>query len=193
MSLSVSAFEKSVGLPNGYISKIKKNIGQDKLEQILRVYPQLSSSWLHYGQGEMLQGVPQPIEMDHNLIPLLPSFSLGISISEFLLSREDDYQRVISPIEGADFAIKMVCDSMSPEYPVGSTMITKKVSADLFLEWGKVYVIDTPNGIMVRRVMPAEGSDEVRCEAINVNYPPITTQRREVCGFYRVVLLMITK
>ncbi len=193
MSISVSAFERSVGLPNGYISKIKKNIGQDKLEEILRVYPQLRSPWLYYGEGEMLQSSGPQRDLSVHLIPMLPSFSLGMSIPEFLLTTEGEYEQVISPIEGVDFAIKMVCDSMTPEYPVGSTIIMNRVCADLFLEWGKVYLLDTPNGIMVRRVMPTDNCHEVRCESNNSNYPPINMSRNEIRGFYRVVLLMITK
>jgi len=52
------AFEKSVGFSNGaFASQLKNNrtIGVDKLENILRIYPDLNPSWLLTGEGEMLK------------------------------------------------------------------------------------------------------------------------------------------
>lgn len=52
------AFEKSVGFSNGaFASQLKNNrtIGIDKLENILRVYPDVNPSWLLTGEGEMLK------------------------------------------------------------------------------------------------------------------------------------------
>lgn len=52
------AFEKSVGFSNGaFASQLKNNrtIGIDKLENILRAYPDVNPSWLLTGEGEMLK------------------------------------------------------------------------------------------------------------------------------------------
>lgn len=57
--ISISAFEKSVGMSNASFSKAIKNngaIGTDKLENILSVYSDLSSEWLLTGKGNMLKG-----------------------------------------------------------------------------------------------------------------------------------------
>lgn len=59
--ISVSAFEKSIGMSNASFGKSLKNggaIGTDKLENILRVYSELSPIWLLTGKGEMLQASP---------------------------------------------------------------------------------------------------------------------------------------
>jgi len=56
--LSISAFEKSIGMSNASFGKSLKNggaIGTDKLENILKIYQDLSPSWLITGRGEMLQ------------------------------------------------------------------------------------------------------------------------------------------
>lgn len=55
--ISVSAFERSIGMSNASFGKsLKKGgaIGSDKLEIILRVYPDLSPDWLMTGAGNML-------------------------------------------------------------------------------------------------------------------------------------------
>lgn len=55
--IAVSAFEKSIGMANASFGKSLKNggtIGADKLEIILKVYPDLNAEWLLRGVGEML-------------------------------------------------------------------------------------------------------------------------------------------
>lgn len=55
--IAVSAFEKSIGMSNASFGKSLKNggaIGTDKLENILKTYPDLSPLWLICGIGNML-------------------------------------------------------------------------------------------------------------------------------------------
>lgn len=55
--ISVSAFERSIGMSNASFSKSLKNggaIGTDKLENILNVYSDLSTIWLLTGKGSMI-------------------------------------------------------------------------------------------------------------------------------------------
>ncbi len=55
--VKVSAFEKEIGMSNGsFASQLRNNktIGVDKLENILRKYPDLNPQWLLTGKGEML-------------------------------------------------------------------------------------------------------------------------------------------
>lgn len=56
--LSLRSFEASIGFSNGALtSQLKpgKTIGVDKLENILRVYEELSPDWLLTGKGAMLR------------------------------------------------------------------------------------------------------------------------------------------
>ena len=58
-SISVAAFEKSIGMSNASFGKCLKKggaIGTDKLENILSVYPDISPDWLLIGKGNMLKG-----------------------------------------------------------------------------------------------------------------------------------------
>lgn len=54
--ISISAFEKSVGMSNGAFGKCLHSggaIGSDKLEKILNVYKDISPYWLMCGEGSM--------------------------------------------------------------------------------------------------------------------------------------------
>lgn len=56
--IPISAFEKSIGMSNASFGKqLKKGgaIGTDKLENILKAYPEISPLWLLTGKGEMLR------------------------------------------------------------------------------------------------------------------------------------------
>lgn len=53
--LSNQEFEKSIGVSNGYIAKLKGSMGKEKLDYMLEVYSDLNRDWLLYGEGEMLK------------------------------------------------------------------------------------------------------------------------------------------
>lgn len=54
-NITKAEFERNCGLSNGYLNNIKGSLGADKLEGILRAYPDLSRDWLLYGEGSMLK------------------------------------------------------------------------------------------------------------------------------------------
>lgn len=60
-----SKFEKRIGAGNGFVNNIVKSIGGEKLQSISREFPELSTEWLLYGTGEMLNP-KQTITGDHN-------------------------------------------------------------------------------------------------------------------------------
>ncbi|MCL1942440.1 MAG: hypothetical protein FWF54_02685 [Candidatus Azobacteroides sp.] len=56
--INISRFEKSIDMSNASFGKSLKNkgsIGSDKLERILKAYPDLNPEWLLTGKGEMLK------------------------------------------------------------------------------------------------------------------------------------------
>ncbi len=56
LEIGQGAFEKEVGLSNGYVNNIRKSIQPDKLQRISLRYPQLNPGWLMSGEGKMLKG-----------------------------------------------------------------------------------------------------------------------------------------
>ena len=142
-----------------------------------------------------LENQNQPITQDTPYyIPLLPISAQGVSLNDFLVSVKDsDCEMVVSPIKGAEFAINVSGDSMAPEYPSGSQVLIKKINEKAFIDWGRVYVLDTCNGTVIKRLYPAEKPGVVVCKSINPDYPPFEVDMKDVFGVYRVLLCMSVK
>lgn len=201
IGITKSRFEKIVGFSNGYIDKLRECPSQKKLDIISNSFPMLSMPWLLTGEGEMLRNSTEEVKADGeksedeiSLVPLLPIAAQGGSLNDFVVSvKENDCERVVSPIRGADFAMPVAGDSMAPEYPAGSQIFIKKINERAFIDWGKVYVLDTCNGSVIKRVFPADDSGKVKCVSINPDYPPFEVAYEDIYGMYRVLLCMSIK
>lgn len=58
MHLTQRGFEELCGMGNGYVNSIRKSIGPEKMQSIIRAFPRLNREWLLYGEGEMLKTSP---------------------------------------------------------------------------------------------------------------------------------------
>lgn len=54
MHITQKAFEERCGMGNGYVNSIRRSIGPEKMQDIIREFPELNREWLLYGEGEML-------------------------------------------------------------------------------------------------------------------------------------------
>ncbi len=191
------AFEKEIGLSNGYVNNIRQSIQPDKLERIVLKYPQLNSGWLMTGQGGMLHdsgNAYSRIGDELTFVPLLPIAAQGGSLNDFVVSVKDtDCEKVVSPIRGADFAITVAGDSMAPEFPSGAQILIKRINERAFIDWGKTYVLDTCNGTVIKKVFPSGDTGKVKCVSINPDYPPFEVGLEDIYGMYRVLLCMSIK
>ena len=200
-------FENSIGMSNGWVNKVGNSIREISLRKIKEVYPELNIAWLISGAGNMLTGDSEGTletpgdnetseEITAKLVPLLPIAAQGGSLNDFVVSvKESDCEKVVSPIRGADFAMPISGDSMAPEYPNGSQIFIKRINEKAFIEWGKVYVLDTCNGVVVKVLVPSQKDGYVRCVSINTDpiFAPFEVAWEDIHGVYRVLLCMSVK
>ena len=160
-----------------------------------------NDEWLRTGEGEMLN-TPAPQAESGNTSGyetyLLPMSVMGGSLTGFAVDSvmPRDCEKIVSPIKGVDFAITIYGESMSPEYPSGSRVLVKKINPGLFIEWGKVYVLDTENGAIIKEVRKCKDKEGyVTCHSINPDpkYADFDVPLREVFGMYRVLMCLSAK
>ena len=203
--ITVQSFEKIANLSNAAVDKMGDNTRMTTLDKISNAFPNLDINWLRTGEGTMLKEEkiqkeenPQEVEKREEeiyTVPLLPISAIGGSLNDFVVSvKASECERIISPIKGADFAIPIAGDSMAPEYPNGSLLFIKKINERAFIDWGKAYVLDTCNGVVIKKLMPVEGNKEcVQCVSINPDYPPFEVSYEDIYGVYRVMICMTLK
>lgn len=198
LGIKMKNFEEKCNLSSGYVTSMRKGFGADKLNNVLIAYPELSRDWLLYGEGEMLKAknLPEKEEKPKGKdIPLLPINAIGGALDGFnggVMPYECEWINV--PLKFADMAITVAGDSMFPEYPSGCVVIIKKINEKSFIEWGNVYVLDTVNGTIIKRVQPCEEDESyVVCESVNEYYKPFKVPVSDVRGFYKVLMCWIRK
>lgn len=192
-SISVAAFEKSIGMSNASFGKCLKKggaIGTDKLENILSVYSDISPNWLLTGNGTMLRNSTEltPTK-DGTGIPLIPVEAMAgcFTGSQTVLLQECDHY-VVPAFKNADFLIYVRGDSMQPRYYSGDMVACKMLSpTDLFFQWGKVYVLDTDQGALIKKVEQGTDDETITLVSENENYKPFQIPRRAV---YHIAIVM---
>lgn len=194
----------NLGLSIGTLGKSRKenrDLSDRNIENILKFYTDLNRTWLLTGEGDMLDTSCNSIEdsqfsssSDLHLIPLLPVSAQGGSLNDFVVSiKESSCEKIISPIKGADYAMSVSGESMAPEYPSGSQILIKRIDEKAFIDWGRVYVLDTCNGTVIKRLFPSEAADKVLCKSINPEFPPFEVSLSDVYAVYRVLMCMALK
>lgn len=198
--LATSRFESLCGLSNGYVRNLKNQIGEDKLSNILNAFPELSKIWLLTGEGSMLvnssidaayTSPPSLQEEETKRVPLIPFEAQGGSLDGFAPNGVtiSQCETITSPFKNAALAIRVKGQSMSPIYPSGCMLFIVKNNGG-WLDWGKVYVLDTDNGVIVKQLSPSQkGENFICCISFNSSpeYAPFDIPRASIYGIYRVL------
>lgn len=125
---------------------------------------------------------------------VIPYEARGGTIGDFVDGvHEYDCERIISPVKGADYAMEVTGDSMAPEYPSGSRVLIKKIDPEQFVAWNETFVLDTPNGAVIKRVRRTNDPSMVECVSVNPAYQSYTVPRKFIRGWYRVLMVMSLK
>ena len=158
-------------------------------------------NWLLTGEGNMMADNSNRLadnseSQDIHNVPLLPLSAIGGTLNDFTMSvRKFECEQLVSPIQGVDFGITVSGESMAPEYPSGSQVLIKKINEKAFIDWGRTYVLDTCNGVVIKKLFPSEDNDpsKVKCVSVNPSFPPFEVSLKDVYGIYRVLMSLALK
>jgi phage repressor protein C with HTH and peptisase S24 domain len=117
-------------------------------------------------------------------IPLIPIYAVaGFGEDNSGVEYKDCEQYVIPEFArgGVEFAIRVSGSSMYPKYSNGDILACKKVPDVKFFQWGKVYVIDTSQGQLVKRVFEHDDKDLLLLVSDNKEkYPPFPMPKGDI-------------
>ena len=194
-------FAEMCGLSSGFVNNIVNSIQPKTLSTISKQFPDLNTTWLLTGDGNMIKGQEPKIQPNAAIltdvtfyaVPLLPLSAQGGSLNDFVMSvKENECEKVLSPVK-ADFAMKVQGDSMSPAYPSGCTIYIKRINELIFIDWGHTYVLDTRNGTVIKTLLPSDKENAVKCVSLNPDpkFAPFDVSLSDVFGVYKVLACMI--
>ena len=190
--ISISAFEKSVGLGNATFNKTLKvggAIGTDKLEKILNVYPDINVDWLISGEGDMLNSIKEVAPSEDFSLPTdrhvssqdIPLYGLDaaaglVAIFNSTAVEPTDYLRIpnLPPVDGA---LYVRGESMSPLLKSGDIVIFKKKNLSLdSIIWGEIYILsfdlDGDTYTSVKYIRKSDTPGCVRLVSYNPDFAP---------------------
>jgi len=83
---------------------------------------------------------------------------------------------------GADYLIRVAGSSMYPRYSNGDILACKRVESLTFFQWGMIYVIDTQQGILVKRIFECtDDKNSIICRSENeTDFPPFRLPKNEI-------------
>ena len=118
-------------------------------------------------------------------IPLIPIDAVaGFNGIDMPGTRLEDCQQYYVPEFlqlQAEYMIRVSGSSMYPKYSSGDILACKKLYSPAFIQWGTIYVIDSAQGAMVKRLFPCdENQDCIICKSDNPNYPPFELPKTEI-------------
>ncbi len=115
-------------------------------------------------------------------IPLIPIEAMaGFGGGEMQIMEYDSERFVIPTFKGADFLIQVKGSSMYPKYSSGDIVACKKLMRDdIFFQWNKVYVIDTEQGALIKRIDVGPDDDHVMIVSDNDKYKPFKLLKTKI-------------
>jgi phage repressor protein C with HTH and peptisase S24 domain len=193
-----SQFAKMLGIKPQTISTWIARKSFD-IELIFAKCEGVSPEWLLTGEGKMLkedrenhfrEATKMIPATGVNGIPLIPINAMaGFGSGECQVLEYECDRYVVPLFKEAEFLITVKGSSMIPKYNSGDIVACKKLALDdLFFQWNKVYVLDTAQGALIKRVKEDKDHEgSVLIVSDNPAYPPFSLCANQIHSIAIVV------
>lgn len=194
-----TVFASLIGVSEANVRNYKNGVmpKADFLEKIARSFD-ININWLLTGEGNMLRtesekeeniSVAHPSDSPMEGIPLIPISAMAGAFTGEQTVLEYECERFVVPtFKGAEFLISVKGSCMYPKYNSGDIVACKRLPMDeLFFQWNKVYVLDTDQGPLIKRVKPGSDKEHVLIVSDNERYEPFELPLNRI---YHVALVI---
>lgn len=153
---------------------------EDAICQAFRLDP---AYFRYYSSEEQEEGI------NDCMLPHIPSTAAAGGLGGFsdtVTQNTCEFKPVIKMIPKYDMTIDVKGDSMLPKFQNGDIVAIRRV-VDV-IEWGSVYVLDTADGAVLKRLY--DEKESFRCVSYNPEYHDFLVNKQNVYGVYKVVGLI---
>lgn len=195
-NLSVNEFTTRTGLKTkqavyDLLHGKTRSISTAMENKIISCFPEINRAWLLTGDGKMLS---PPASPPPNLVvdtrPRLPINSTagqnealdGVALAQC------EQVPVVTMFPDYTFTMRVTGESMQPYINPGDEVACLKIEEPSFLQWGRIYVLFTSQGVIVKKIFDA--GDGIRCVSFNENYPDFIIPKSEIYSFNLVIGLV---
>ena len=185
-------FYKISGVTRGILTQ-NNGINEDNLARFLAYASDVNPEWLLTGEGEMLKTnrisrhnpveqvpvveykdseIPQVKQIsepqNNHMRPRIPlnAAAGGLSVALSSVSESECEQMPVIPsLPKYDFTIVARGESMEPVIESGDELACRFIRESAFIQWGRIHVLDTAQGIVVKRIFESDG--HILCRSDN--------------------------
>ena len=193
-NITTNNFSQKIGVSEGAIRKVmtqNTTLRSDTLDKISQNFADINIDWLVTGRGEMLRSdlpAAHPASMPGEGIPLIPINAMaGVFTGEQVVLELECDRYVVPAFKDAEFLITVKGSSMVPKYNSGDIVACKRMPIDTFFQWNKVYVLDTEQGPLIKRVKKGSTDNTITIFSDNPNYEPFELPRTKI---YHIALVV---
>lgn len=178
------------------IKNKRKRISIDAINSMIKSYPEVNISYILEGNGPIFHTDQSNIinepESDYKPKKGIPLVNLVASAGKhpgeiIFNEREIESRYVIPEFAKADFLIRVKGSSMYPKYSAGDILACIKMNKDNFIQWNKTYVIDTTQGIMVKRILKGGTKTSWVLRSDNKDYQDIDVPVEDIYSISLVI------
>jgi phage repressor protein C with HTH and peptisase S24 domain len=170
----------------------KKRLRVDHIEAIKKHFPEVNTTWLLSGVGEMyldketLSKIGHPHESPSTGIAYY-NFEVSAGPIEMFQDDKEVAERIFIPgFNDCDMAINVWGDSMYPHYVAGDIILAKQIHDKSIVLYGEAYLIITQELRVLKIIKKHEDPSKVILRSANDNYDDVDLERDKILNLYLV-------
>lgn len=208
ISLGTAKNQEEVGKLLGYTNKSSfsqvinglVNLPVDFIDRLCDLNSMINKNWIKNGTGNVLKNTHNTNQVyteeifsnktitnknnDHltkqNLFLLSADAMIEYNSGNKEIIEHNATKFLIPTFKGSDYLITVIGSSMYPKYNNGDIVACKHLSINTFFQWNKVYVVNTEQGILVKRICKSENDDFVKIVSDNKDYEPFELAKSDI-------------
>lgn len=171
------------------VSNIKKGLTDVKTEvvaDLCAAFPEVNANYILTGNGSMFQD--KPLDASIKTLPRIPYDAAAGSLTnavEGVAESQCERVPVVAAFPRYDFTIRVTGRSMEPMYFSGDEVACLKINESRFIQWGRVHVLDTTQGVVIKRIY--DNGDSIRCVSFNPEYSDFNVPKEDIFSYNLVV------